>query len=390
MDGIYFYNGVWEHIDSEANVKVGDIIHYQTILRRKNVLKELKWKSVNLLPENAVAPVRSLRKVTVFRDDFNTFDKSHYKIEITAAGGGNGEFQVYTPEQSNIYAAHGFLYIKPTLTVDHPSFTESDLYNGQMDVPTVWGACTKAMHHGCHKAAYGNGQEILNPVMSGLIYTHAAIKYGRVNVRARIPRGDWLWPAIWLMPTNSVYGSWPRSGEIDVMEARGNRLMNTDTGINRGIHQIASTLNWGPDPRHSAGRLTHKPLQSTHGDWHKWHVFSLEWTEQHVICLVDDQEILHVNTPPEGFWKFGHFNGTNIWGNSLNAPFDQPFQLLLNVAVGGTKYFPDNLHYDTPKPWRNDSPHPMRDFWEKRNVWLPTWHGDNIAFLIDYVEMIQY
>ncbi|GFR79102.1 beta-1,3-glucan-binding protein [Elysia marginata] len=49
------------------------------------------------------------------------------------------------------------------------------------------------------------------------------IRYGIVEVRARIPRGDWLWPCIWLMPKDNKYGAWPRSGEIDIMESRGFR-----------------------------------------------------------------------------------------------------------------------------------------------------------------------
>ena len=65
------------------------------------------------------------------------------------------------------------------------------------------------------------------------------------------------------------------------------------------------------------------------------------------------------------------------------------FHLLLNVAVGGG-YFGDNAQYNTPKPWHGGSSHPMRDFWEHRGDWLPTWHGDDVAMLIDYVEMIQY
>lgn len=66
------------------------------------------------------------------------------------------------------------------------------------------------------------------------------------------------------------------------------------------------------------------------------------------------------------------------------------FHLLLNVAVGGTSGFFAEGQYDVPKSWRNDSPHPMRDFWEHRGEWLKTWHGDDVAMLIDYVEMIQY
>ncbi len=49
-----------------------------------------------------------------------------------------------------------------------------------------------------------------------------AFTYGRVEVRAKLPRGDWLWPAIWLLPKWHQYGDWPTSGEIDIMESRGN------------------------------------------------------------------------------------------------------------------------------------------------------------------------
>jgi len=49
-----------------------------------------------------------------------------------------------------------------------------------------------------------------------------AFKYGRVEVKAKTPVGDWLWPAIWLLPKDQEYGQWPASGEIDIFESRGN------------------------------------------------------------------------------------------------------------------------------------------------------------------------
>lgn len=69
--------------------------------------------------------------------------------------------------------------------------------------------------------------------------------------------------------------------------------------------------------------------------------------------------------------------------------FSSQFHLILNVAAGGG-FFSDGAQYNTPKPWHRGSSHPMRDFWEHRGDWLPTWHGDDVAMLIDYVEMIQY
>ena len=63
------------------------------------------------------------------------------------------------------------------------------------------------------------------------------------------------------------------------------------------------------------------------------------------------------------------------------------FQLILNVAVGGG-FFPDSFHNDRNRPWNNDD-HQYKNFWERRNEWLLTWHGENAAMAIDYVEMIQ-
>ena len=86
--------------------------------------------------------------------------------------------------------------------------------------------------------------------------------------------------------------------------------------------------------------------------------------------------------------KVSYFNKIGL-KFSLFFKIDFQFHLLLNVAVGGG-YFGDNAQYNTPKPWHGGSSHPMRDFWEHRGDWLPTWHGDDVAMLIDYVEMIQY
>lgn len=56
-----------------------------------------------------------------------------------------------------------------------------------------------------------------------------------------MPRGDWIWPAIWMLPKNAEYGNWPASGEIDIVESRGN------PNCPNGVHSFGSTLHWGPD-----------------------------------------------------------------------------------------------------------------------------------------------
>ena len=68
-----------------------------------------------------------------------------------------------------------------------------------------------------------------------------SIQYGRVEVVAKVPKGDWLWPAIWMMPEESKYGIWPLSGEIDIMESRGNARGYR----NGGRETVSSTIHWG-------------------------------------------------------------------------------------------------------------------------------------------------
>ena len=65
---------------------------------------------------------------------------------------------------------------------------------------------------------------VINPVMSARLTTKNShhIQYGKVEIKAKLPRGDWLWPALWMLPVHDDYGPWPRSGEIDIMESRGN------------------------------------------------------------------------------------------------------------------------------------------------------------------------
>ena len=106
----------------------------------------------------------------------------------------------------------------------------------------LWGGqpgdlCTSPGFYGCSRIA--NGANIINPVSSARIRTAQsfAFTYGRVEVDAKLPEGDWLWPAIWMLPLKQEYGLWPTSGEIDIMESRGNKNLMKD-GVNIGTEQV--------------------------------------------------------------------------------------------------------------------------------------------------------
>jgi len=215
-----------------------------------------------------------------------------------------------------------------------------------------------------------------------------------------MPNGDWLWPALWMLPTENVYGPWPLSGEIDIVESRGNGIEYTG----RGSNFVQGSLNWGPTTyldgvSKSYSWWTEKRTSFASG----FHTYVLEWTQDFLRIYVDTR--LHTlldfrfNQP---FFKRGDFpqiifNGSglaplpNPWINgSYSTPFDQEFYLIMNVGVGSTNgWFPDG---QGKKPWLNQAQNPVRDFITAIDQWYPTWPTtvEDRAMIVDYVKMWKH
>jgi hypothetical protein len=329
----------------------------------------------------------------MFEDNFDKLDLNKWQHEITMSGGGNWEFQVYHNSRTNSRVKNGILYINPTLTNDKygDNFVETGTLSLLGGSPAD--ECTNPAYWGCERS--GSGGNIINPVMSARLRTvnSFSFTYGRVAVRAKIPAGDWLWPAIWMMPRNNQYGTWPSSGEIDIMESRGNRKLFNPQGVNIGTEQVSSTLHFGPQWDMNGYENAHFESQTAvdAGFDRDFHLYEVEWTPNHIKFFVDSQELGTVNPPAGGFWELGGFpnNVENPWvygDNQRMAPFDQPFYLIINLAVGGTNgFFPDDV---TPaKPWRNAEGNAFGDFWNARGQWYPTWNGEDSNLQIDYVRI---
>lgn len=153
-----------------------------------------------------------------------------------------------------------------------------------------------------------------------------------------------------MYPQTNTYGAWPRSGEIDIAEARGNSYNYSIAGIPGGRDVMTSTLHWGPSPLSDAyWRTTNgKALRRT--DYtEQYHTFGVEWSEDYIYTYLDSRlvQVLFMSFKTAGgedLWQRGNFsmqveNGTFLedpWKNTTarNAPFDQEFYLVLNVAVG--------------------------------------------------------
>lgn len=259
------------------------------------------------------------------------------------------------------------------------------------------GTCTSKDYYSCVAATNltAGNSSLVPPTKSGRITTlkGAKLKYGRVEVTAKMPEGDWLWPAIWMMPVKNTYGPWPASGEIDIMEGRGNNW----TFAQGGNNVMSSALHWGPDPANDAWWKTNNKRSALHTTYSAgFNTFGLEWSQKYLFTYVNSRlfQVLYANFD-QPMWQRGGFpdsssNGTrlvDIWSQTgrQNTPFDQEFYLIINLAVGGTNgWFEDGK---SGKPWLDKSPNAKKDFWAARDQWFPTWTQPTME--ISRVVMMQ-
>ena len=178
----------------------------------------------------------------------------------------------------------------------------------------------------------------------GRAYTSARIRtagkgdwtFGRIEVRARLPLGRGLWPAIWMLPTDGVYGGWAASGEIDIMELVGHEPA-----------RVHGTLHYGgPAPANVNSGDSYDLPSGTFAD--EFHVFAMEWEEGQIRWYVDGN---HYQTQTQWYSSAASFP----------APFDQRFHLVMNVAVGGnwpgnpdvSTVFPQTMEVDYVRVYRS-------------------------------------
>lgn len=124
-----------------------------------------------------------------------------------------------------------------------------------------------------------------------------------------------------------------------------------------------------------------------------FHKYGLEWTEEYIKTTIDGKTVLEFKHDQDMFTKGGFpENVNNPWKRETdkNAPFNQDFFLVFNVAVGGTNsYFPEGK---CDKPWSNQSPHAVNEFWDNKDKWFPSWNypaSNDAAMKIDYVRIWQ-
>ena len=240
----------------------------------------------------------------VWRDEFSgrKIKQQHWSHEVNCVGGGNNEKQCYTDRPENSYVKHGKLHIVareesysgPGRFDDDPNYDPAD-------------------------------QSVTLPYTSARLRTKNKFdfKYGRVEVRAKLTGGQGMWPAIWMLPTDNVYGGWPNSGEIDILEA-----------VNLGVwpNEVHGTLHYGLAwPQWENHGQT---LATDFNPADDFHVYALEWEEGEIRWYVDGK---HYQTQTSEGWYNYIWKGQETGFEVANptAPFDEKFHLIMNLATGG-------------------------------------------------------
>ncbi|EPQ30084.1 uncharacterized protein PFL1_02201 [Pseudozyma flocculosa PF-1] len=295
----------------------------------------------------------SQRLCLAFEDDFAptqpggtaSLDAGRWEFLESIMGYGNLTFDFKTPSSSNTFVDDETLFLVPTV-----------------------------------EAAAASGSNGAEYIASSRIRTKMAIGYGRVEVRARMPTGDWIWPSIRMLPATNAYGDWPRSGEIDIASSKGNAVLARS---DRFVNAISSTLHWGFSiVTDQCAKTTAQSVVPRRYFDAGFHTYGLDWTPTSLTTWIDrpSRRVLHVDLGRSLFaWSrlprllYGE-RISDPWHGKRGAPFDQPFHLVLDVAVGGTSgYFADE---DRAKPWQDQGIKPLADFWSAKDQWLPTWPQD--------------
>ena len=210
----------------------------------------------------------------VYSDEFEggdgDIDHNRWTREVHEAGWTNEEAQSYTDRIDNSYLEDGKLVIK-------------------------------AM-----KESYGNGQ-----YTSARLISKESFLYGKFDIVAKLPTGEGTWPAIWMMPSDNLYGEWPKSGEIDIMENVGKE----PEWIHGSLHSEKYNFRNG-------NQVTKKVSIPT--NYSEYHTYSVIWTPEYIEFLVDEVPYLK--------HSYDEVAEPSRWEA---YPYDKHYNILLNLAIGG-------------------------------------------------------
>lgn len=396
-------NGAWSIFEPYAKLNIGDILYYWAYVgvfdgeeqtwfvtddkkikivqdhivgyhslglnmiteeKRNPIRNTAIIKPVNECPQSltTVNGAKQCKDTLLFNEDFNILDHNRWKAEIRFAGEPDYEFVVYTDNPQVLNVESGKLVISPTLS---ENLFGENFVNSREEYNFGRNCTAELQSTDCVQKA--EAFLIKPPVVSAQISTKESFsfRYGTIEFKAKLPKGDWIYPEIYLNSKDEKYGPFYESGRIILAFCQGNDNSNKilyggcilgDTELARShfMKNIRKTSNsaWSDD----------------------FNIFSVTWTDQMIAFYVNGNRYGTVYSPEGGFASLKEYlslNGAHRWrnSNSIMAPFDQEMFITLGVGVGGHNFADGGL-----KPWNNSDPKSQKNFFRHKNEWYPTWN----------------
>ncbi|KAF5298991.1 hypothetical protein FQA39_LY11623 [Lamprigera yunnana] len=374
-------NGFWV-LEFDNQLKVGDVVSYWIFVNAHHLgyrkdgdpIKVQKLMDVYTnLGSRCIkgATVLNGGKVTcvgdsIIDDDFAGphVDTNIWTVEhrIPTYVGPNYYFNSYLNNDETRFIRDKVLHIKPIALSDADVRGVLNLRQG----------CTSTDNFECFYES--KSSFLLPPVKSAKIVSKKSFKYGKIEIKAKLPQGDWIVPIIQLEPLQKDAVS---PANIIIVYSRGNndliandpfidvRSMNgNDIGARLILAGPLLTVTEPERSRQLVSMYQNIPVNE------EFHVYSLEWTQDRMKFFFDSNEYGSVQL------------------RNLPKVFDQEYTLNIGVAVGGINDFPDGFSSkNNPKPWLNTDRNYIKRFFEGKPVWSRTWEGDKCALEVEYVKV---
>ncbi|ERL92074.1 beta-1,3-glucan-binding protein [Dendroctonus ponderosae] len=410
-------DGRWTFYDSQAKLAVGDTLYFWTFVdyfdgeRKLGFVRDDQFFTITeLLPKPGAkpppAPVPTVTPVTkspsidtgsnggckvstttvkgknscrgqlIFDSSFDQFAKNKanlWTIQRKFATGPDYEFVIYEDNPIVLSVENSRLAITPILT---------DSLYGEGFVVRPEGfdlgeKCTGVRASAeCYQTALG--WRIIPPVISSQLKTKGkfSFKYGKIEVRAKLPKGDWLYPELYLNSESEEYGSGYESGQIRIAFAAGNE------GENR---KLEGGVILGSIP--AARKYAMKTIEKTQSWTDDFHNFSALWKPDSITLSVDNMVYGTIFPPEGGFASLAtnlHLKNSDKWKSGTKiAPFDKEMHIVVGVGAGGHNF---DDRSDGTKPWFNNQPISQKEFYKARNQWQSSWKTE-AKLQVEYVKV---
>ncbi|KAB0798120.1 hypothetical protein PPYR_09113 [Photinus pyralis] len=391
--------GLWTVEDATVNLKAGDTLYYrlhfdyfdgktvnnvqqdmQKLVIDKPILEApTTSKPTTTTPKCEFTPTmvngkRSCSGKIIFQEFFKEIAPIRWQTETKFAQGPDYEFVMYQAHAENLFIQNDMLHIRPTL-VDSRLGPKATLTITEYDI----GENCTGVPDSLECVQRPKAWMVLPPIFSSQITTkyRMSFVYGTIEVRAKLPKGDWIYPQLQLRSKSDYYGPDYDSGLIQIAFAPGNARNNKVLSGGCVFGESVFARNYGV-----------RTIQSTKEWSQNFHIFKLEWRPDGVTLSVDNDVYGNIYPPDGGFateTELGMHGATvQRWRKgSQMAPFDKEMYLMFGVGVGG---FTFGNRKGVQQPWDNDDPKAQLNFYKATDQWYGTWSNDS-RLIVDYVRI---